>query len=193
MTLREQFAGSIRGRPVFLERRGASGRPGAFRALHRGVGELKKIGILTCIACLALSSASAQSQRKSTKQELAGTESVGDLVQDEQTPITTSSGKQGQPKGLTTSEPPPIHILYLHGINQVGPGDSLPLRKSICRYLKKCTVSSLHRIYVDSGALAADGPWPALLYLNIPIWTSRDEWNASAPFLIVMRSLETAT
>ena len=71
----------------------------------------------------------------------------------------------------------------MHGINQIGPGDSLPLRKSICKYLKKCTVTNLHRLYVDSGAFATDAPWPKLLYLNAPIWTSHDEWNASAPFI----------
>jgi hypothetical protein len=32
-------------------------------------------------------------------------------------------------------------------------------------------------------SLSCRRPWPALLYLNIPIWTSRDKWNASAPFL----------
>jgi hypothetical protein len=142
-----------------------------------------RIWIFTCLTGLVLSSPSVQSQSKSTKQQLAGTESVGDLVQSEQSSATASSATRDNAKRLTTSEFPPVHILYMHGINQIGPGDSLPLRKSICKYLKKCTVTNVHRLYVDSGAFATDAPWPKLLYLNAPIWTSHDEWNASAPFI----------
>jgi hypothetical protein len=138
-----------------------------------------KIWIFTCIAGLVLAAPSIQSQNKSTKEKLAGTESVGDLVQSEQAPGPAASGTPGQ----AASEPPPIHILYLHGINQIGPGDSLVLRKSICKYLKKCTVSNVRRIYADTGSFATDGPWPALRYLNFPIWRSHEEWNASAPFI----------
>lgn len=137
-----------------------------------------RIWIFTCLIGLELLSPLAQSQDKSTKEQLAHTQSVGDLVQSEQAakalPVT---------RGHSNDLFAPIHILYIHGINQIGPGDSIPLRKSICKYLNKCTVTNVRRVYVDSGAFATDGPWPELLYLNTPIWTSHDEWNASAPFI----------
>ncbi|HKN23183.1 MAG TPA: hypothetical protein VJX73_17290 [Terracidiphilus sp.] len=34
----------------------------------------------------------------------------------------------------------PVHILYVHGINQTGSGDSSLLRESICTRLKLCDV-----------------------------------------------------
>src|SRR5580693_3018797 len=34
----------------------------------------------------------------------------------------------------------PVHILYVHGINQIGAGDSWLLRESICTRLKLCDV-----------------------------------------------------
>src|ERR1700745_2109953 len=51
-----------------------------------------RIWIFTCLTGLVLSSPSVQSQSKSTKQQLVGTESVGDLVQSEQSSATASSG-----------------------------------------------------------------------------------------------------
>src|SRR5580692_337431 len=35
----------------------------------------------------------------------------------------------------------PVHILYVHGIDRVGSGDSSMLRESICTVLKLCAVS----------------------------------------------------
>ncbi|WP_348263897.1 hypothetical protein P8935_05010 [Telmatobacter sp. DSM 110680] len=137
-----------------------------------------RIWIFTCLTVFQLLSPLVWCQNQSTTEQLAHTQSIGDLVQSEQAvkalPVT-----RGGPNGSFA----PIHILYIHGINQIGPGDSMPLRKSICKYLHKCTVSDLRRVYVDSGAFAMDGKWPALLYLNNPIWTSRQDWNASAPFI----------
>jgi len=132
-----------------------------------------------CLTAVLLAEPSVQCQGGPAKDQLAGTQSIGDLVRSEQA-ATALPVTRGHSRGPTTSE---VHILYMHGINQIGPGDSLPLRKSICRYLKKCTVTNLRRIYVDSGTFAPDGPWPALLYLSTPIWTSHDDWNASAPFI----------
>ena len=34
----------------------------------------------------------------------------------------------------------PVHILYVHGINQIGSGDSSLLRESICTRLKLCDI-----------------------------------------------------
>ena len=78
--------------------------------------------------------------------------------------------------------PPPIHILYVHGINQVGAGDSLPLRKGICKYLGECTVTNLGRVYAD-GPFAVDSDPPTLALMGKRIWKSKDEWSASAPFI----------
>lgn len=78
--------------------------------------------------------------------------------------------------------PRPIHVLYVHGINQVGAGDSLLLRKGICEYLSECTVTSLGRVYAD-GPFAVDSSPPALALMGHRIWNSKDEWSASAPFI----------
>ena len=77
---------------------------------------------------------------------------------------------------------PPIHILYVHGINQVGAGDSLPLRKGICKYLGECTVTNLGRIYAD-GPFAVDSDPPMLALMGRRIWKSKEEWSASSPFI----------
>lgn len=73
------------------------------------------------------------------------------------------------------------HSLYAR-INQVGAGDSLLLRKGICKYLGECTVTSLGRVYAD-GPFAAGSDPPTLAYMGEPIWKSKDEWSASTPFI----------
>jgi hypothetical protein len=75
-----------------------------------------------------------------------------------------------------------IHILYVHGINQIGAGDSLLLRKAICKYLDECTVTSLGRVYAD-GPFAVDSPPPTLAVTGQRIWKTKEEWSASAPFM----------
>jgi hypothetical protein len=70
----------------------------------------------------------------------------------------------------------------MHGIDQVGSGDSLLLRKGICKYLGECTVTSLGRVYA-SGPFAVDSDAPSLTLMGDRIWKSKDEWSASAPFI----------
>jgi hypothetical protein len=77
----------------------------------------------------------------------------------------------------------PIHILYMHGIKQVGAGDSLLLRQGICKYLGECTVTSLGRVYADSGPFALNHAPPELAYMQARIWKTTEDWNASAPFI----------
>jgi hypothetical protein len=77
----------------------------------------------------------------------------------------------------------PIHILYMHGIKQVGAGDSLLLRQGICKYLGECTVTSLGRVYADSGPFALNHARPELAYMQARIWKTTEDWNASAPFI----------
>lgn len=86
-------------------------------------------------------------------------------------------------RGLTRQvTPQPIHILYMHGINQVGAGDSAELRKAICRFLHACTVTPEGRLYA-AGPFAAGAAPPPFANMGAPIWTSADDWSASAPFI----------
>src|ERR1035438_7927171 len=74
----------------------------------------------------------------------ANTISIGDAVRTND----AEAHAHTRARGLTrTPVPQPIHILYMHGINQVGAGDSAELRKAICRYLHECTVTPLRRLY----------------------------------------------
>ncbi len=81
----------------------------------------------------------------------------------------------------------PVHILYVHGISQVGGGDSAKLRESICTELKLCAVSDWKNEgieYADKGEFASNVQPPALAYLGNPVWNSPEEWLASAPFVV---------
>lgn len=134
-------------------------------------------------ALILLSCSSVWCQKTPPSKPLAGTESIGDVVQADD----KAAGSQRPPEntgGVARSVAPvrPIHILYVHGINQVGAGDSLLLRKGICKYLGECTVTSLGRAYAD-GPFAVDSAPPTLAYMGERIWKSREEWSASAPFI----------
>jgi hypothetical protein len=113
----------------------------------------------------------------SDKQQ-AGRESIGDAVQAED----KAAAAHSQEATGTMAGPLPIHILYVHGINQVGAGDSIPLRKGICKYLGECTVTNVGRMYAD-GPFAVDSDPPTLGLMGKRIWKSKDEWSASAPFI----------
>ena len=58
-------------------------------------------------------------------------------------PASTSRPQNSDSLGDSLRHPQgrEIHIFYIHGIGSAGPddNDSLPLRKSICDYLKDCT------------------------------------------------------
>jgi len=82
-----------------------------------------------------------------------------------------------------TNHSQPIYLIYVHGINQVGPGDSLLLRKGICKYLGECDVTYLGRVYADSGPFAIDQHPPRITYMGVPVWRTEQEWNASSPFI----------
>ena len=51
----------------------------------------------------------------------------------------------------------PVHVLYVHGIDQIGAGDSSLLRQSICTKLNLCDLGD---------------------------WKNADEWHAAAPFVV---------
>jgi hypothetical protein len=111
---------------------------------------------------------------------LAGTQSIGDTVNTGD----AAAHHTMRTRGLTPTPaaPQPIHILYMHGINQVGAGDSTELRKAICRYIHECTVTPLGRIYAE-GPFAVHAPPPNFVYMQQPIWSTPDDWSASAPFI----------
>jgi hypothetical protein len=87
-----------------------------------------------------------------------------------------------------------LHILYVHGMADDGPGysDSEVLRRSICKFLRNCTSAegqSDGRQYADKDKFAVDATPPGLSYLGEQVWKSRaggslsEGWNASAPFV----------
>jgi hypothetical protein len=81
----------------------------------------------------------------------------------------------------------PIHILYVHGIAQVGAGDSTLLRTSICTRLNLCSPGDWQNAgieFADKGEFADGVQPPALDYLGSPLWNSPEEWHASAPFVV---------
>lgn len=117
------------------------------------------------------------------------------LANDQQ---ATSIGKALRLSGLT-----PVHIIYIHGIGATGSGDSLALQTSICRYAKKymsgkeCVGGVQHpsvrvgtreyaedfaHIGVSAGDASLQGA-PDESYMGARIWSSSDEWHASAPFV----------
>ena len=81
----------------------------------------------------------------------------------------------------------PVHILYVHGIDQIGAGDSEMLRTSICKKLNLCTPDDWKNAgveFADKGEFADGAPPPALMYLGTPVWKSQEEWHAAAPFVV---------
>jgi hypothetical protein len=81
----------------------------------------------------------------------------------------------------------PVHILYVHGIAQVGAGDSSLLRTSICRKLNLCEPGDWRNAgveFADRGEFADGVQPPELDYIGNPVWRSPEEWHASAPFVV---------
>jgi hypothetical protein len=83
-----------------------------------------------------------------------------------------------------------VHIFYIHGIGSEGPDDrdSAALRKSICDYLKDCTVPGGTAIgewdYADRDEFRLDASVPALEYMDEQIWKNQEEWHAAAPYAV---------
>jgi len=108
---------------------------------------------------------------------------------------TAPAASQSQPtKSLGDSLRRPggkeLHILYVHGIGSDGPGDydSWLLRRGICKFLRDCTTPAGEidgtRQYADQQEFRLDAPAPTLKYLGQDVWTSSQEWNAAAPFVV---------
>ncbi|HTW46555.1 MAG TPA: hypothetical protein VMD92_01330 [Acidobacteriaceae bacterium] len=140
-----------------------------------------RLAVTFCLAfCVPplLAPVTLHAQTADEKQQLAGTQSIGDAVR----LAEQSAASHIAPRVAGTAPPAAIHILYVHGINQIGPGDSAMLRASICRYLHACEVHDTGRIYAE-GPFAIGAPPPSLAYMNVPIWTTSEQWSASAPFI----------
>ena len=111
------------------------------------------------------------------------TESIGDAVRaEDKTAAPQTSRENAQAAAQSATKVPPVHVLYVHGINQIGAGDSLRLRKGICKYVGECTVTNLGRIYAE-GPFVVNSPPPTLTLRGERIWHSKEDWSASAPFL----------
>lgn len=136
----------------------------------------------TAAVLIAFSSSWVWCQEIPSDKHPAGKESIGDAVQAEDKASVSHTRNPMVAVAHPVASPPPIHILYVHGIDQVGAGDSLPLRKGICKYLGECTVTNLGRVYAD-GPFAVNSDPPALALMGNRIWKSKDEWSASAPFI----------
>jgi hypothetical protein len=69
----------------------------------------------------------------------------------------------------------------------VNAGDSYVLRKKICDFLKDCTSpegeTRRPREFADVEDFDLKAPIPDLKYLGKDIWTTPEEWHASAPFV----------
>jgi hypothetical protein len=81
----------------------------------------------------------------------------------------------------------PVHLLYIHGINAVGAGDSSLLRDSICTKLKLCKTEDWRNAgteYADKGEFADGSNPPPLNYLGSSVWNNASEWHAAAPFVV---------
>jgi hypothetical protein len=86
---------------------------------------------------------------------------------------------------LSKSAGRPLHILYVHGIGATGAGDSLEFQKGVCAWVKGCTVpaTAVSRDYADSGEFAGGAAPPRLEYMGTGVWTTTQDWSASAPFV----------
>lgn len=136
----------------------------------------------TAVALITFCSVWTWCQQTPSDKQQAQPESIGDAVKAHDKGAATQPSGNAGVTAQPSIGPRPIHVLYMHGINQIGSGDSLLLRKGICKYLGECTVSSLGRVYAD-GPFTVDSNPPALALMGEPIWKSKDEWNASAPFM----------
>ena len=144
---------------------------------------------IVCVSLLASMPPGTKAQSVSQKTALSGTVSIGDVVRAEdkvatQTATTTVAvSSSGQATQVVMTNASPIHLIYVHGINQIGPNDSTRLRKGICKYLKECIVRAENMRFYANGPFGPKSDVPNLTYLQQRIWSSKEEWIASTPFI----------
>ncbi len=90
-------------------------------------------------------------------------------------------------QSLRTAGQHPVHILYVHGMDAMGAGDSWAFQKRICSFLEGCRVPDtpvpVEREYVNRGIFQIGANPPAFEYMGKAVWSSPVEWSASAPFV----------
>lgn len=90
-------------------------------------------------------------------------------------------------QSLHSAEQRPVHILYVHGMDALGAGDSWTFQRGICGFLEGCqmpdTPVPVEREYVDRGIFQIGANPPGFDYMGTPIWSSATEWSASVPFV----------
>jgi|HubBroStandDraft_1064217.scaffolds.fasta_scaffold31108_1 hypothetical protein len=87
---------------------------------------------------------------------------------------------------LSSPDHRPVHIIYVHGINQIGAGDSSTLRDAICDKLNLCNKNDWKQAgsdFPDQGEFAPNMDPPPLKYLGNYVWKTKDEWWHAAPFV----------
>lgn len=137
----------------------------------------------TCATALAFLSLSPKAQSVAEPTPLANTVSIGDVLHAEEAGARSRLCLGGSATTPCIASPlTPIHLIYVHGMNDIGPNDSFMLRKAICRYAHECLVQPDKRFYAE-GPFALTAAPPALDYLQQRIWASPEEWRASAPFI----------
>jgi len=140
-----------------------------------------------CAASAAFIALPIGAQTAAERTALSRTVSIGDVMRAEDQKAVVAKSRQvtvsssGTATAVVKTNALPIHIIYVHGINEVGADDSKMLRDSICRYLHECVLDESPRVYAD-GPFALSSQAPKLTYLGQPIWASDEEWHASAPF-----------
>ena len=72
------------------------------------------------VAVLLFASSVMQFQTRSEAKELAATQSIGDVVTSKDHIGTVRTSGTIGAKAAPAKTAPPIHIVYIHGINQVG-------------------------------------------------------------------------
>jgi hypothetical protein len=77
----------------------------------------------------------------------------------------------------------PIHIVYVHGMRADGTGASDPFRKGLCKYVPSLCSLGLPPAKLPSHPLDLGANRPNATYLELPIWRSDVEWQASRPFV----------
>ena len=73
----------------------------------------------------------------------------------------------------------PLHILYVHGMDARGAGDSKVFQRGICALMKGCSISSdptpVSREYADCGEFALGAAPPTIEYMRKQVWQNTDE------------------
>jgi hypothetical protein len=140
---------------------------------------------LTSVAVFAsLSAFTSHAQTAAQRTALASTVSIGDALHQQDQKVSATPQGNGAKAITLPNTPPPVHLLYVHGMNQTGPDDSAELRNTLCRLYKACATPGQkpETIYAE-GPFSLTAAPPTLTYLDRPIWSSPEEWHASAPFI----------